>query len=243
MNDLAVIDGVPRAVELDDHHVAAQHEDHQVLHDNDRGGHDGYDHDDEPQTAADTGPAQANVVGTSSAQESGAALVADEATDGVGAPAVSTGQENEEGGAHRDRAPEDSCALLVHPLALLFPPMTDGEFQAFKTNVLAHPELNKEVWVHEGKILDGRHADRARRELGLPVEYRNWNGEGGTPLDFVVARNLHRRHLNRGMKPMPRRPARPSRRPSARFVNLLDTEFFVDQSVRLRPSKWTKKCA
>ena len=35
-----------------------------------------------------------------------------------------------------------------------------------------------------------------RRELGLPIEYRNWRDEGGTPQDFVVGRNLHRRHLN-----------------------------------------------
>ena len=41
--------------------------------------------------------------------------------------------------------------------------MTDEEFEAFKDNVLSHPDLNNEVWLYQGKILDGRHAYRPAR--------------------------------------------------------------------------------
>ena len=131
----------------------------------------------------------------SGARESDAAVVAGEKIDSAGSPTLPASLESKEGGVDGDRAAGDGCAPEAHPLACLFPPMTDEEFQVFKNNVHAHPEMNKEVWLYQGKILDGRHAYRARIELGLLIEFRTWNGECGSPLDFVISRNLHRRHL------------------------------------------------
>ena len=108
MNDVLEVDADPRAVELGDHHVAAQNDDHEVLGDNDRLGQDGHDNS---QTAAGAGPSQAGAVGTSGAPKSDAALVTNETTHEAGEPAMSSGRESNDGGADRDRAAGDSCAL------------------------------------------------------------------------------------------------------------------------------------
>ena len=102
MNDVLEIDADPRAVELGDHHGAAQDNDPDVLTDDDRWGHEG---DDESQTA-DAASAQPSAVGANSAPESGTALVADDRIAGAAAATVRAGQAEDEGGAGRDCAAE-----------------------------------------------------------------------------------------------------------------------------------------
>ncbi|HMC88121.1 MAG TPA: hypothetical protein VKI17_01175 [Gemmataceae bacterium] len=55
--------------------------------------------------------------------------------------------------------------------------------------------LQEDIVVHEGKILDGRHRYLACLARQVAPRFRDYAGECGSPLDFVVARNCCRRHL------------------------------------------------
>ena len=84
--------------------------------------------------------------------------------------------------------------LVIDPLATLFPAMAEDEFARLKADIAARGQLEP-IWTHRGRVVDGRHRLRACRELGLEPVVRAYDGDG-TVLDFVVAKNLHRRHLS-----------------------------------------------
>src|SRR5262245_28140855 len=88
--------------------------------------------------------------------------------------------------------------LKPHPAAEIFPPMSEEEFRAFKEDIRQRQQIDPIVLL-DGKILDGRHRYRACRELGLEPLTREWDGQG-SPVEFVVSRNLHRRHLSGSQK-------------------------------------------
>jgi hypothetical protein len=88
-----------------------------------------------------------------------------------------------------------------HPLADLFPLIEGAEFAAFVEAIKEHGQSESAV-LHEGKILDGRNRALACKQLGVPLKTRDWNGEGGTPLNFVISCNLHRRHLSTSQRAM-----------------------------------------
>ena len=55
--------------------------------------------------------------------------------------------------------------------------------------------LREAIWIHGGKIIDGRNRFKACERLGIKPAFRKWNGKGSL-VSFVVSLNLHRRHLN-----------------------------------------------
>jgi hypothetical protein len=82
----------------------------------------------------------------------------------------------------------------VHPLALAIPQGTKEELEELTESIRTRGQLFP-VFLYEGKILDGRRrawvCDRFKIALlTTPL------AEGVNPIDFVVAANLHRRHLN-----------------------------------------------
>lgn len=85
-----------------------------------------------------------------------------------------------------------------HPVANLFPMMDEDSFKALcddiKVNGLIEP-----IWLHEGKIIDGRNRYKACLETGVPPVFRNWKNDGSL-VAFVVSLNLNRRHLNQSQK-------------------------------------------
>ncbi len=85
-------------------------------------------------------------------------------------------------------------------LADLIPPLEDKDFQDLKRHIAAHGQKDPVV-VHAGKILDGRSVYRACRELGLDPRTVPWDGQG-SELEFILARNLHRRHLSTNQRAM-----------------------------------------
>jgi len=96
---------------------------------------------------------------------------------------------------------EQKCAFLeVHDLARLFPIMNDAEFADLKADIEKNG-LREPLWTYQGKVIDGRNRLRACQELGITPATREWNGDG-SPLDFVVSLNLHRRHLNETQRAM-----------------------------------------
>ena len=84
--------------------------------------------------------------------------------------------------------------LEIDALATLFPPMSEKEFARLKADISTHGQLEP-IWTHRGRVVDGRHRLRACRELGLEPLVSAYDGDGSV-LDFVIAKNLHRRHLS-----------------------------------------------
>src|SRR5262249_30569376 len=81
-----------------------------------------------------------------------------------------------------------------HEAANLFPLLEGEEFEALKADLEAHGQ-GLPILLHEGKILDGRNRYRACKALGIGPTFREWDGQGGSPLDFVLSMNLDRRQL------------------------------------------------
>jgi hypothetical protein len=82
--------------------------------------------------------------------------------------------------------------LPFHPLADIFPLIEGSEFNALVEDIRARG-LCEPVTVFQGKILDGR--NRARAAAAAQVELSSVNYDGDDPLEFVISKNLRRRHL------------------------------------------------
>jgi ParB-like chromosome segregation protein Spo0J len=102
--------------------------------------------------------------------------------------------------------------LEINPLATLFPLLPEEEFARIKADIAARGQLEP-IWTHCGRVVDGRHRLRACREYA---------GDGAV-LDFVIAKNLHRRHLSANQRALV----------AAKFANLSGG----------RPSKTARKQA
>jgi hypothetical protein len=81
----------------------------------------------------------------------------------------------------------------IHPAATLFPLMDGAELEQLVADIRANG-LREEIVLHEGLILDGRNRLRACELAGVKPRFIAWDGVG-SPLAFVLSRNLHRRHL------------------------------------------------
>ena len=81
----------------------------------------------------------------------------------------------------------------IHELANLIPTMSDDEFHELVKDIEANGLLEP-IMLYEGRILDGRHRYRACMEIGLLPEYEEYTGKDA--LQYVISKNLHRRHLN-----------------------------------------------
>jgi ParB-like chromosome segregation protein Spo0J len=88
--------------------------------------------------------------------------------------------------------------LDIHPAALIMPPMEANEYQEFKADIAGNG-LIEPIVIFQGKVIDGRHRYTACRELGIEVWGYKWEG-GMDPVEYVVSRNLHRRHLTVNQK-------------------------------------------
>lgn len=83
--------------------------------------------------------------------------------------------------------------LEIHPIALILPEMGHEEYRKFKEDILGNGVLEPIV-LFQGKVIDGRHRYKASRELEIDIEARVWEG-GMDPVEYVVSKNIHRRHL------------------------------------------------
>ncbi|MGD0092605.1 MAG: hypothetical protein ABSE73_22045, partial [Planctomycetota bacterium] len=88
--------------------------------------------------------------------------------------------------------------LKPHPLAAAMPRATADEDEGLLKSLKDGFWPYDPIIVHEGQILDGcrRYEMCQRLEIPLcPPVIREWNGEGETPEDFILARALARRNL------------------------------------------------
>jgi N6-adenosine-specific RNA methylase IME4 len=89
--------------------------------------------------------------------------------------------------------------MEAHPLADLFPMMSDDDFARFADDV-ADRGQREAIVLLDGKILDGRNRFKACEKWGLVAETCEF--EGDDPLGFVLSKNLHRRHLTESQRAM-----------------------------------------
>ena len=85
--------------------------------------------------------------------------------------------------------------LSVHEAAEIFPLMAEDDLrklaQDIKDNGLLEP-----ICLYEGQILDGRNRYQACLLVGVEPKIATCSLNGIGPVEFVVSKNLHRRHLS-----------------------------------------------
>ena len=90
--------------------------------------------------------------------------------------------------------------MQYHKISDIFPLMTGNDFESLKRDINEHGLLEPIV-IHDNQIVDGRNRYRACMELGIEPQVIEWKGNGML-IDFVISRNLHRRHLNESQRAM-----------------------------------------
>lgn len=90
--------------------------------------------------------------------------------------------------------------LAVHPVASIFPMMSDDEYQGLKDDIDANGQ-QEPIIVWQKQVIDGRNRLKACVELELkPV----WVAidDDADPVQYVLSHNLHRRHLTESQRAM-----------------------------------------
>jgi ParB-like chromosome segregation protein Spo0J len=86
----------------------------------------------------------------------------------------------------------------IHPLAKLFPAIDGAEFDVLVASIKANG-LRDPITIHECAVLDGRNRQRACKAAGVDATYEPLDSDAD-PLQFVLDRNLIRRHLTADQK-------------------------------------------
>lgn len=93
--------------------------------------------------------------------------------------------------------------LPYHPLANLFPLIEGKDFEEFCAGIKADGRLHDKIVLLDGQILDGRNRYRACTAVGMTAHTRTFDPKvEGDPLNFVISKNLHRRHLSASQRAM-----------------------------------------
>lgn len=97
----------------------------------------------------------------------------------------------------------DACIgdVAVHPLAGLFPMMTDAEIDRLAADIRAVGQ-REPIVMYKGSVLDGRNRLEACRRLGHSPLRTEYEGVESDIASFVVSLNLHRRHLDESQRAM-----------------------------------------
>lgn len=85
--------------------------------------------------------------------------------------------------------------MKLHELCTLFPKIDGEAYEALKADIAVNGLLNPIV-ICGDSILDGQNRFRACTELGVSPRFTEFKGDN--ILEFVLAQNLHRRHLTPG---------------------------------------------
>jgi ParB-like chromosome segregation protein Spo0J len=88
---------------------------------------------------------------------------------------------------------DGAVTLQPHPAAQIFPLMTAADISHLVDDIKENGQ-REPIVIHDGMILDGRNRYAACLQIGIEPRKTVWNG-AGTPEAFVIAKNLHRRHL------------------------------------------------
>lgn len=88
--------------------------------------------------------------------------------------------------------------MKAHPAAEIFPMLTSLDMANLAKSIREDGQKFP-IIVHDGMILDGRNRFRACQINGVDPWLQEWDGKG-SPTTFVIACNLHRRHLDESQR-------------------------------------------
>jgi N6-adenosine-specific RNA methylase IME4 len=97
--------------------------------------------------------------------------------------------------------PPGHAPLKFHPLANLFPMVSDKELDDLGADIKANGQVET-VKLHRGMILDGRTRYTACGKKNLGVRTEIFSGTDREALAWVISKNLKRRHLTESQRAM-----------------------------------------
>ena len=94
-----------------------------------------------------------------------------------------------------------TTTLKPHPLAALFPELLPEELTQLARDIKERGQLEP-IILHKGLILDGCNRYKACQIAGVKPRTEEFNAKAAkrSPEEFVLSRNLRRRHLSVGQK-------------------------------------------
>ena len=94
-----------------------------------------------------------------------------------------------------------SNPLEPHPFAALFPELPSEELTQLARDIKERGQLEP-IILYKGVILDGRNRYRACQIAGVKPRIEEFDARATkrSPEEFVLSRNLRRRHLSVGQK-------------------------------------------
>jgi hypothetical protein len=90
--------------------------------------------------------------------------------------------------------------MKVHPIAEMFPMMTDDELNELAQDIKENGLLNPIVKDKDGVLIDGRNRLEACKRAKVEPSYEVLNGQDA--VTFILSQNNKRRHLNPGQRAM-----------------------------------------
>lgn len=88
----------------------------------------------------------------------------------------------------------------LHPIASIFPAMSEAEFEKLKADIAENGQRESIVYWNQ-MLVDGRHRLRACQELNIePMEVELEPSDD--PVAYAVSTNLNRRHLKQSQRAM-----------------------------------------
>lgn len=82
-----------------------------------------------------------------------------------------------------------------HHLCTMFPDLPPEELDELAKSI-KKIGLQEAIWTYEGRILDGKNRFRACALAGVKPFYEPFEGTEAEAIDFVLAKNFHRRHMS-----------------------------------------------
>lgn len=89
--------------------------------------------------------------------------------------------------------------IEYHEVANIFPLIQYDEYELFKKDIEENGLLEP-IDIYQDKIIDGRNRYRACLDLDIEPIFNHLNGQVKSPLEYVISKNLHRRHLNESQR-------------------------------------------
>lgn len=96
--------------------------------------------------------------------------------------------------------PGTDLARPVHPVAEMFPMMSDEELDDLAADIQANGLVHPIVIDRDGVLIDGRNRREACRRAGVEPEWTTFDGDD--PVAFILSSNVNRRHLSKGQAAM-----------------------------------------
>lgn len=116
----------------------------------------------------------------------------------VGAALAGRPTSEDRGNITPEPAPKSTMTPAIgefHPAARIFPLMEESALAELAADIAANG-LREPIWRHQdGRIIDGCNRWLACQKVGVECRHRTYQHGDDTIVDFVVSRNLHRRHL------------------------------------------------